>query len=200
MGKSLSEMSLEELWRLFPIYLTEHRECWKAWYEEETALLWEYLPKAERISHIGSTAIASIWAKPIIDILVELSPGSDMENAVKTLCQAGWLCMNQSGNRVSLNKGYTEQGFAERVFHLHLRYAGDNDELYFRDYLIDHPDDAKAYEKLKLELWKQYEHDRDGYTEAKKEFVARRTRQAKELYGARYGAKQTGPDDPTKAR
>lgn len=29
MGKKLSEMSLEELWQLFPIFLTEHQACWK---------------------------------------------------------------------------------------------------------------------------------------------------------------------------
>ena len=29
------------------------------------------LSSTERISHIGSTAVSSIWAKPIIDILVE---------------------------------------------------------------------------------------------------------------------------------
>ena len=35
MGKKLSEMTLEELWQLFPIFLTEHQEEWKEWYLEE---------------------------------------------------------------------------------------------------------------------------------------------------------------------
>lgn len=82
-------------------------------------------------------------------------------------------------NRISFNKGYTEHGFAEKVFHLHLRYSGDNDELYFRDFLLEHPEVAKAYEDLKLSLWKKYEHDRDGYTNAKTEFVVRYTQLAK---------------------
>ena len=34
MSKKLTEMSLEELWQLFPIILTEHQECWKEWYLE----------------------------------------------------------------------------------------------------------------------------------------------------------------------
>ncbi len=34
-GKSLSEMSLEELWMLFPIILEEHNPMWKEWYLEE---------------------------------------------------------------------------------------------------------------------------------------------------------------------
>ncbi|MBQ2747555.1 MAG: GrpB family protein, partial [Firmicutes bacterium] len=32
MGKKLSEMSLEELWQLFPIILTKHQDHWKEWY------------------------------------------------------------------------------------------------------------------------------------------------------------------------
>ena len=39
----------------------------------------------------------------------------------------------ENDSRIDFNKGYTLQGFAERVFHLHLCYEGDNDELYFRD-------------------------------------------------------------------
>ena len=94
--------------------------------------------------------------------------------------------MSQTENRLSFNKGYTENGFGERVFHLHLRYAGDNNELYFRDYLIEHPDVAKEYEELKLKLWKKYEHNRDGYTNAKTEMVKQYTEKARILYGNRY--------------
>ena len=56
MGKKLSEMSLEELWQLFPIILEKHQECWKNWYLEEETFLKNVLPQFERISHIGSTA------------------------------------------------------------------------------------------------------------------------------------------------
>lgn len=173
MGKKLSEMSLEELWQLFPIILTEHKPYWKEWYMEETAVLKNYLPAEQvvSISHIGSTAIEGIWAKPIIDILVEITKEADLQSFKNCLSRAGYLCMSENEQRLSFNKGYTENGFAERVFHLHLRREGDHDELYFRDYLNVHPETAREYEKLKLDLWKQYEHDRDGYTYAKTEFV-----------------------------
>lgn len=186
MPKSLSEMTLEELWQLFPIVLTEPQPCWTEWYDEETMLLQELLPLEARISHIGSTAIRGIWAKPIVDMLVEVPDGTDLESAGAKLSQGGYRCMSRSDARLSYNKGYTEHGFAERVFHLHLRRAGDHDELYFRDYLNDYPAIAKEYELLKLSLWKEYEHDRDGYTAAKESFVARHTQAAKQLYGSRY--------------
>ena len=68
--------------------------------------------------------------------------------------------MAENDSRIDFNKGYTLQGFAERVFHLHLCYEGDNDELYFRDYLQANTAIAKEYERLKLDLWKQYEHEK----------------------------------------
>ena len=186
MGKNLSEMSLEELWTLFPIFLEEHKDCWIEWYCEEERLLKNVFSLGERISHIGSTAIPSIWAKPIVDILVEIPKGINLLDYKEQIINCGYICMSQSENRMSFNKGYTEKGFAERVFHLHLRYAGDNDELYFRDYLKERLDVAKQYEELKLNLWKKYEHNRDAYTNAKTEFVNKYTQKAKAFYGNRY--------------
>ena len=187
MGKALSDMTLKELWELFPIVLTEHREIWDTWYAEEQTRLSGILPPEDiRISHIGSTAIQGIWAKPIIDILVEIPASLPMDSVKGLLIQNGYRCMSQQRNRISFNRGYTSEGFAEKVFHLHLRYAGDNDELYFRDYLNDNPLLAKQYEELKLSLWKRFEHDRDGYTLAKTGFIAEQTDQAKKRYSQRY--------------
>ena len=45
---------------------------------------------------------------------------------------------------------------------------------------------AKEYETLKLSLWKEFKHDRDGYTEAKTDFIKKYTNLAKNLYGKRY--------------
>ena len=147
-----------------------------------------FLPEHQivRLSHIGSTSVKTIWAKPIVDILLEIPKETDMTVMKDLLLQNGYLLMSESQGRMSFNKGYTLSGFAERVFHLHLRYEGDHDELYFRDYLQEHPTVAKDYEKLKLSLWKQYEHNRDAYTEAKTDFIKKYTKEAKKLYSGRY--------------
>lgn len=188
MSPSLEEMSLEELWQLFPIFLREHQDEWKDWYAEERLRLLSFLPEHQivRLSHIGSTSIETIWAKPIVDILLEIPKEADMVVMRDLLLQNGYLLMSESQGRMSFNKGYTPSGFAERVFHLHLRYEGDHDELYFRDYLQEHPAVARNYEKLKLSLWKQYEHNRDAYTDSKTDFIKKYTKEAKRLYGRRY--------------
>lgn len=185
--KQLSEMTIEELWRLFPIYLTEHNSSWMRWYAEELCTLKRILPMSQirRIAHIGSTAVHTIWAKPIIDILIEVQ-NADIDRISKILTDNGYLCMSESSERISLNKGYTINGFAERVFHLHVRNIGDHDELYFRDYLLSHSEVAKKYEAIKLKLWKKYEYNRDAYTEGKTTFVKEYTDQAKIEYKGRY--------------
>ena len=188
MSKKLEEMSLKELWQLFPIFLVEYNKKWIIWYDEERKSILSAVPNMyiKRISHIGSTAILGIWAKNIVDILVEVNNKEELDVVKNILINNGWLCMNVAETRTILNKGYTEQGFAEKVFHLHIRITGDNDELYFRDYLNEHKEIAKEYETLKLSLWKEFEHDRDGYTNAKAEFINKYTNLAKNEYGGRY--------------
>jgi GrpB-like predicted nucleotidyltransferase (UPF0157 family) len=70
-------------------------------------------------------------------------------------------------------KGYTPEGFKGQAFHVHVRYAGDWDEVRFRDYLLAHPDTAGEYGRLKQDLKRSYEYDRDAYTLAKTAFVKR---------------------------
>jgi GrpB-like predicted nucleotidyltransferase (UPF0157 family) len=188
MGKNLSQMTLEELWELFPISLVAHDDRWEDSFDEIEETLTELLADQPfvRISHIGSTAVQGIWAKDIVDVMVEIPQSVDMKEMARILEQNGFIIMSSEAKRISLNKGYTKNGFSDKVYHIHLRYAGDNDELYFRDYLNEHPVVAKEYETLKLRLWKQYEHNRDAYTDAKKDFIAKWTAEARKEYGSRY--------------
>lgn len=180
MGKKLSEMTLEELWQLFPIFLTEHKPCWADWYSEEKKLLQGILPPVTEYYHVGSTAVKGIMSKPIVDILIVVFTPDELTQTAKLLQENGYIVMSISEKRISLNKGYTQKGFAEKVFHLHIRLKGDTEEIFFKDYLNAHPAVAKEYEALKLELWKKYEHDRDAYTNAKTDFVTKYTELAKQ--------------------
>ena len=95
MGKKLSEMSLEELWQLFPIILTEHKEVWSNWYQEGKETLASLLPKNVVIHQIGSTAINGIWAKPIVDILIGVSSENDLLVIKGILVSNGYICICQ---------------------------------------------------------------------------------------------------------
>ena len=172
MKKELKDLTLEELWELFPIVLVPHCSCWKKWADDEIKQLQIILEGfCPIINHIGSTAISTIQAKPIIDILVEVSTILDWNKLHDVMESSGYICTSVSGTRMSFNKGYTPSGYADKAFHVHIHTIGDNDEIFFRDFLVDHPDTAKEYEALKLSLLPKFKHNRDGYTEAKTEFI-----------------------------
>ena len=181
-------MTLEELWDLFPIFLVPPNDRWESYYDEIEASIKALLSNfpIDRINHIGSTVIKDIWAKNIIDVMIEISEKADMEQVSHMLDQNGFIIMSTESKRISLNQAYTKNGFADKVYHIHLRYTGDNDELYFRDYLNEHPQIAKEYEALKLKSWKKYEHNRDAYTDAKTDFIRKWTEIARKKYGDRY--------------
>jgi GrpB-like predicted nucleotidyltransferase (UPF0157 family) len=50
--------------------------------------------------------------------------------------------------------------------------------------LIDHPQTARDYERLKLHLASAYPNDREAYTEGKGDFVQQITERAKRHYDA----------------
>ena len=173
--KLLSEMTLAELWQLFPIVLSEHDPAWKNFYADEEKLLQKHFDKnAARIRHIGSTAVVGLIAKPTVDILLEVDEKSDVDMIRQLAIECGYSVMAETTvpeYQLDLCKGYTPLGFAEKVFHLHIHHLGDWDEPVFCEYLKQHPDKAKEYAALKTKLQKQFKHDRDAYTEAKGEFI-----------------------------
>lgn len=81
-------------------------------------------------------------------------------------------------------KGYGPDGEKSQTFHIHMGPKEHQiwDRLYFRDYLIEKPELAKRYEKLKLNLAKEYLYDRVGYRIAKTEFIQAITSEAKTYY------------------
>jgi len=188
--KKLEDMSLEELWELFPIVLEEHNPNYAISYSEEKEYLIQILNtfSVRRINHIGSTSVDGMIAKPIIDILMELPSNYEMSAVAEFLKKHSWLVMaqNDAEKTIDLNKGYTPRGYADRVFHLHIKPHDDWGELYFRDYLRQHSDVARQYESLKFSLKKQFEPNRDAYTNAKTDFVLKYTEIARKEFTGRY--------------
>lgn len=173
---TLKNMSLEDLWELFPIILTDYKPEYQAWYKTQAAQLTKILgtEKILRMNHIGSTAVVGIPSKPIIDILLEINFKLLTANKLIDLLENhGWILMskNDASSNYVFNKGYTPDGFAEKVYHLHVRPLGDWDELYFRDYLMQSPKTQLEYTALKESLLRKYKNNRDAYTDSKTQFV-----------------------------
>lgn len=195
MPKALDEMTNEELWQLFPIIISEHNSNWKEKYLEEKAAIEESIgtQNIARINHIGSTSVPNLAAKPTIDILIEIRDDTDTDKLIGKMEVAGYIYSPQPDNpppHMMFMKGYTPEGFKGQVYHIHVRYSGDWNELYFRDYLKLHPDVADEYGKLKLELKEEFQHNRDGYTYAKTKFIKRITKLAREEMNNKYKPEQ----------
>lgn len=190
MRKLLEEMSLEELWQLFPIVLKKYNSDYPLWYAEESAVIRRVVGKELfRINHIGSTAVPGLWAKPTVDILLEISAETDLSRLCDRLSFIGYRFSPQPDKPAPHQmflKGYTPEGFAERVFHLHVRYPGDWDELYFRDWLRISPETVECYQELKKRLIQKFEFHRDNYTLGKSEFITHYSKLARDEFKGRY--------------
>lgn len=191
MRKNLEDMSLRELGMLFPIIITEHDAKWKKLYEKESIIIKDAIKEENiiRINHFGSTAISDLPAKPTIDILLEVEENIDQESLISKFKSLGYYYTPQPENpapNMMFMKGYTPNGFKGQAYHIHVRYKGDWDELYFRDYLLKYSNVAKEYGDLKYELMKKYKNDREAYTGGKTEFIKRITKKAREEFGNKY--------------
>lgn len=201
MKKKVSELSIDEWKKTFPIILKEYNANYKDWYEIEKQNILNAVNAEDiaRINHIGSSAVEGLIAKPIIDILLEIDGCCNVTRLVDELKIIGYgvelFFRNDDPMRLLLGKGFSSDGYAEKVCFLHVRYLGDWDELYFRDFLIANPEVATEYGKLKLNILNDIEKGLiermpngvpNGYSQAKLEFVKKYTNSAKQEFHDRY--------------
>jgi GrpB-like predicted nucleotidyltransferase (UPF0157 family) len=194
MEKQLNQMTNEELGKLFPIIILEPDSNWTKLFEAEKCEIEKTIEKNNiiRIEHIGSTAIPDIKAKPTIDILLEINETTENSRVIEGLGRLNYQYIPRPENpapHMMFVKGYTLEGFKGQAFHVHVRYHGDWDELYFRDYLLQNPHIAKEYEELKIILSEQFKNDRDAYTDKKTDFIHminQKARQEKLQLNAKY--------------
>lgn len=125
------------------------------------------------IHHIGSTAIPNIYAKPIIDFLVEVRDIDRVNEKNASMEALGYEALGEFG-LVGRRYFRKEHPPGIRTHHVHTFQVGSPEierHLAFRDYLIAHPEDAQKYGELKLELAQKYPEDIEGYMDGKDEFV-----------------------------
>lgn len=187
MRQDFSKVTAARLSELFPILHEEHNPLWKTHYLEEKAFLKSVFGgNLVRISHIGSSSVPGLLAKPTVDILLEIRRDTNLNAVTERMKDEGYGVNTPAADLIMYLKGYTPEGFRGQAFHIHVRHSGDWGELYFRDYLMAHPEKAAEYAALKITLKEQFLHDRDGYTEAKGQFVLACTEQARMEFPGRY--------------
>lgn len=137
-------------------------------------------PAAVDIQHIGSTAIRSIQAKPIIDIAVGVRSFDDLTNVLPALESDGYL---KQHNRFSSDLLYVLQTPDNvRTHQVHI-LLHDSEQWHnyvdFRDFMNAHPDRAREYEALKQRLVIECRNVQTAYTDGKREFMQTALAEAK---------------------
>ena len=168
--------------RLYP-----HETAWEAEAEHTIIMLQKLLgDDAKEIQHVGSTAVPTICAKPIIDIALAVNSFDDVMKHLPKLQAAGFYYRAQ--NNVSGQKLFACGSFYDGTGDLQTHFIHAvltdseqwRDYILFRDYLNQHADTAKAYESLKLSLAEAAPVDagREQYLQGKKDFIAAVLRKA----------------------
>lgn len=147
---------------------------WPALYREEALRIGEAVAAAGlpplALEHVGSTSVAGLAAKPVLDIAAGRAPGVAPARYVPVLESLGYIYRGESGlpGRDFFRRGEL------RSHHLHLvEHGGAHWERYlrFRDALRADPVLRDEYAKLKLALAARYPSDRESYIDGKTAFV-----------------------------
>ncbi|CAM4421452.1 GrpB-like predicted nucleotidyltransferase (UPF0157 family) [Paenibacillus endophyticus] len=148
-------------------------ENWNERFQTESHILAAVLEKEMiEIHHIGSTSVKQIgFAKPIIDLLVVVKNIHNLDAYNNQLESFGYTPRGENG---MTGRRYFIKGGQQRTHHVHCHQLGDvriDIHLNFKQYMIKHPDDAKAYGELKVKLAEQFHHDVHMYQAGKEQFL-----------------------------
>jgi GrpB-like predicted nucleotidyltransferase (UPF0157 family) len=138
-------------------------------------------PSAHGIYHIGSTAVAGLAAKPIIDITMVVAEPDHEATYLPALERAGYELRVRGPRHRMLRT-------PERDVHIHVwgEPADTRRHLLFRDWLSQSAADRATYQALKLDLAQREWDDGNAYADAKSELI-------EEIMGrAETWAQQTG--------
>jgi GrpB-like predicted nucleotidyltransferase (UPF0157 family) len=164
---------------------------WPQRFQEEKDHLLSCLPLELilRIEHFGSTAVPGLPAKPVIDILVEVTDLEETKERIVPILEAqgyDYFWRPTWGDDVPPFYAWfiKRDSAGNRTHHIHMveSHFEHWDRLFFRDYLCEHPGVAQQYANLKLRLAEKHSSDRIAYTNEKTDFIVRVTKEAKQYY------------------
>ena len=171
------------------ILIAPYNPEWHILFEGEAKFLRLKLPISlvKRIEHFGSTAVPGLAAKPIIDMLIEVTSLDKTQKQIVPLLESeGYDYFWRTDVEPAYAWFVKRDSEGKRTHHIHMVEADSKlwERLYFRDYLREFPEEAKCYAELKRALSEKYSNDRIAYTEGKAEYVKSITERAKGYYGA----------------
>jgi GrpB-like predicted nucleotidyltransferase (UPF0157 family) len=178
-------MNKYDLGALYPISLSPYDPQWPVLFEKEKDMLHKIFNRSLKIEHIGSTAVPGLLAKPTIDILVEKPNGMSDDKIIRKMTDNGYIHMTEQVRHLMFVKGYSPSGLEKESYHIHMGPLHQHwlwDRVYFRNFLIKNPEEARTYETLKKDLALKYKNDRETYTDGKENYIKSITEKAKNFF------------------
>jgi GrpB-like predicted nucleotidyltransferase (UPF0157 family) len=155
------------------VEVVPHNPSWRSKFEDESQQIALALGEnVITIHHIGSTSIPNIYAKPIIDFLVEVHDIAKIDKQSSAMEALGYEVMGEFG--IPGRRYFRKENEGMRTHHIHTFEVNSPDiirHLAFRDYMIAHPEAAQKYSELKRQLAKQYPDDINAYMDGKDSFI-----------------------------
>jgi len=163
------------------VLMEPHNPNWTRQFAQEAAVIMSAVGStAIDVHHIGSTAIPGIYAKPVLDLLLVVRSVDALDNKQSAIEALGYEARGEYG--IPGRRFYRrDSADGDRTHQVHAFEAGCPQiarHLAFRDYLIAHPDAAKAYSDLKRELAAKHPNDIEAYMDGKDAFIQEIDRQA----------------------
>ena len=155
-----------------PLVITEYDPQWPILFEELRVKFSELLgDMVSAIEHVGSTSVAGLAAKPIIDLDVLLASAAYLPETTRRLATLGYEHEGDLGIT-----GREAFGIPPNLFAHHLYVCLPNCEefrqhILLRNYLRSHPAEVSAYSDLKWDLFARFGSDRAAYIQGKDDFV-----------------------------
>jgi GrpB-like predicted nucleotidyltransferase (UPF0157 family) len=165
------------------VEVVPHDSEWQKAFAAEAKLIAPALgDNVVAVYHIGSTAIPGIYAKPVIDLLIEVKNITEVDNRSAAMESLGYEVMGEFG--ISGRRYFRKDSIKGiRTHQIHTFESGSAQverHLAFRDYLIAHPADAQKYSELKRKLAVEHPQNIDGYIDGKDGFIKEIDRKAAE--------------------
>jgi GrpB-like predicted nucleotidyltransferase (UPF0157 family) len=155
------------------VEVVAHNPNWKQEFERESNLVADALGNnVVKVHHIGSTSIPGIYAKPIIDMLLEVGNIDQVDESSLGMVALGYEVMGEFG--IPQRRFFRKDINQIRTHHVHTFTVGSDDverHLNFRDYIIAYPESAQKYSELKQDLAKKFPHDIQSYMDGKNGFI-----------------------------
>ncbi len=167
---------------------------WPLMFKNEKRHLLSDLPNGliNRIEHFGSTAVPDLPAKPIIDMLVEVTSLEKTKTRIVPILESqgyDYFWRPTWGDDIPpFYAWFIKRNInGIRTHHIHmvedsLLFVEHWDRLLFKDYLVEHPETAIEYKEIKLLISDRFKNDRIKYTNSKTKFIQRVTLLAKEYF------------------